>query len=114
MAAISASSAPSESVTARALATVAQGRATDDPELARAAVNSLPEDMLSLRADLLVELAELLRSSGNDQGAIDAEEQAARLYERKGNLAAIALLRADSPVVRPEAVDLWRARSTRP
>jgi DNA-binding SARP family transcriptional activator/tetratricopeptide (TPR) repeat protein len=97
MAAISASSAPSESIAARALATVAQGRATKDPELARAAVKSLPEDMVSLRADLLVELAELLRSSGNDQGATDAEEQAARLYERKGNLAAIALLGADSP-----------------
>ena len=97
MAAVSASSAPSESVAARALAAVAHGRATGDLELARTAVRSLPEDMLNLRADLLVELAEVLRSSGHDRGATDALGRAARLYERKGNLAAIALLRADPP-----------------
>src|SRR5439155_11168190 len=78
MAAISASSAPTESVAARALAAVARGRATGDPELARAAVRSLPGEMLNLRADLLVELAAVLRSSGNDEGAMDVEEQAAR------------------------------------
>ena len=95
MAAISVSSAPTESVAAQALARAARGRASGDAELARVAVNLLPDDMLNLRADLLVELAAALQASGDDRRASQALEEAFRLYQRKGNLAATALLRAD-------------------
>jgi predicted Zn-dependent protease with MMP-like domain len=92
MAAISADAAPSESVAAQALSSAARARATADAELARKAVELVPDEMLNLRADVLVELAEVLQRSGDRQGAKDAVEEAAGLYERKGNLAAIALI----------------------
>ena len=44
------------------------------------------------RADVLVECAEVLRRAGDMHGAKDAFEEAAALYERKGNLASIALI----------------------
>src|SRR5206468_3843062 len=56
MAAISASAAPAESVAAQALASAAQARATGDAKRARMAVESLPDEMLNLRRDLLVDL----------------------------------------------------------
>jgi DNA-binding SARP family transcriptional activator/tetratricopeptide (TPR) repeat protein len=92
MAAVSAESAPSESVAAQALASAARARATADVELARKAVELVPEEMLNLRADVLVELAAVLRGVGDARGARDAVERAAASYERKGNLAAIALI----------------------
>jgi len=97
MAAISVSSAPTESVAAQALSRAARARASRDDELARAAVKLVPDDMLNLRADLLVELAGGLQASGDDRGAAEALEEAFRLYVRKGNLAATELLRADPP-----------------
>ena len=97
MAALSANAAPSESPAAQALSTAARARTTGDAELARRAVELAPEEMLNLRADVVVELAAVLRGVGDDQGAKMAHDEAAALYERKGNLAAIALLRAGSP-----------------
>jgi hypothetical protein len=41
---------------------------------------------------VLVELAAILRAGGDERAAKDAVEEAMALYERKGNLAAIALL----------------------
>ena len=94
MAELSVEAAPSESVAAQALSSAARARATADAELARKAVGLVPDEMLNLRADVLVECAEVLRRAGDDNGAKDAVEEAARLYERKGNLAAIALISA--------------------
>ncbi len=48
--------------------------------------------MLNLRADLLVECAEVLRRAGDEPGAEDAVEEAAALYERKGNFAGVAVI----------------------
>jgi hypothetical protein len=59
---------------------------------ARTAVDLVPDEMLNLRSDLLVELAPALRRGGDEQGGNKAAEEAAALYERKGNLAAIALI----------------------
>ena len=45
-----------------------------------------------IRGDVLVELASVLRVRGDEEGAHEALDQAARLYERKGNVAAMALI----------------------
>jgi len=92
LAAVSAEAAPSESVAARALSSAARARATVDVELARTAVHLVPEEMPNLRGDVLVELASVLRVRGDEEGAHEALDQAARLYERKGNVAAMALI----------------------
>ncbi len=92
MAALSAEAAPSESVAAQALSSAARARAAADAGLARMAVELVPEEMPNLRADVLVELAAVLRAGGDEHGAGDAVEEAVELYERKGNLAAIALI----------------------
>jgi DNA-binding SARP family transcriptional activator/tetratricopeptide (TPR) repeat protein len=94
MATISASSAPSESVAAQALSRMARARATGDAGAARQGVGLVPDEMLNLRADLLVELAAVLQGCGEEAAATNALDEAAGLYERKGNLAAIAQLRA--------------------
>ena len=92
MAALAAEAAPSESVATQALSCAARARATADAELAREAVDWVPHQMLNLRADVLVELARGLRDVGDEKGADDADEEAAGLYDRKGNIAAIALI----------------------
>jgi tetratricopeptide (TPR) repeat protein len=94
MAELSAEAAPSESVAAQALSSAARARATEDPELARKAADLVPNEMLNMRADVLVEVAEVSRRGGDQQGAKEAAEEAAALYERKGNLAALALISA--------------------
>ncbi|MGH2704236.1 MAG: BTAD domain-containing putative transcriptional regulator [Actinomycetota bacterium] len=93
MADLSAKAAPSESVAAQALSCAARGRATMDAALARRAVGVVPDDMPNLRADVLVESAAVARRGGDEQAATAALEEAGALYERKGNLAAIALIR---------------------
>jgi tetratricopeptide (TPR) repeat protein len=94
-AALGTRTAPSESVVAQALSRTAQAygwaergdhRAAE--ALARQAVDLAPSEMLNLRADLLVELAEVLRIANHRRAARDAVDEAARLYERKGNIAA--------------------------
>jgi hypothetical protein len=71
---------------------VGQSRATADAELAQKAAELVPDEMLNMRADVLVECAEVLRRGGDQHGAEEAVQEAAALYERKGNLAAIALI----------------------
>jgi len=90
LAVLSADAAPSESPAAQALSQVASARATADPERASEAADLVPEDMPNLRADVLVELAAVLRASGDEQAARRAVEEAIANYDRKGNLAAIA------------------------
>jgi tetratricopeptide (TPR) repeat protein len=46
-------------------------------------------DALNTRADVLVDLAEVERAAGQDEGANRTIRRAVRLYERKGNLASV-------------------------
>jgi hypothetical protein len=50
--------------------------------------------MPNLRADLLVELAEILRAAGDATGATRAIGEAIDLYEQKGNVVAAARARS--------------------
>ena len=52
----------------------------------REAVGLIPDEMLHLRADVLVELAEVLLAASQRQGAEHASNEAARLYTVKGNI----------------------------
>ena len=62
-------------------------------EAARTAVElAASTDALNLHADALANLAETLTLLGQESGAVAAAEEAARLYERKGNIAALARL----------------------
>jgi hypothetical protein len=64
-------------------------------EAARTAVElAASTDALNLHADALANLAETLTLLGQDTGAVAAADEAARLYERKGNVAALARLEA--------------------
>jgi DNA-binding SARP family transcriptional activator len=88
--------APAESIAAQALARAATARATESrtrrgtADLATEAVRIVPTEMPNLRADLLVELAEILRASGDATEATHAISEAIGLYERKGNLVGAA------------------------
>ena len=53
-----------------------------------------PTDLLGTRADALVDLAEVLALAGPSRGGAGRLGEAAELYERKGNLTALALARA--------------------
>ena len=53
--------------------------------------------MPNLRADLLMELAEILRAAGDEMGAMGAISEAIDLYERKGNLLAASRARSSCP-----------------
>jgi len=92
LAVLSEQAAPSESVAAQALSRAAVARSASDAgehqeaeSLARQAVRLVPREMLNLRADVLVELAEVLRAAGQENGATEALKAAVRLYKRKGN-----------------------------
>jgi len=96
LATLSRDNAPEESIAAQALARVATARATASrtrrgaTDLATEAVRLVPSEMPNLRADLLVELAEILRASGDATGATRAIGEAIGLYKRKGNLVGAA------------------------
>ena len=65
----------------------------DGEEAARDAVAlAAGTDALNLQADALANLAETLRLLGREAEASAAADEAARLYERKGNVAALARL----------------------
>jgi hypothetical protein len=72
-----------------------QGRDTEADQLAREAV-ALAErtDMLNLRAAALLDLAATERAGGRPDDGSAATRRALALYERKGNLAAAAAVRA--------------------
>ena len=71
------------------------GRADEAEELARAAL-ALTEgtDVLSLRATIVLDLAEVLGRSGRAHEAAAARVQALELFEQKGNLAGADRARA--------------------
>jgi tetratricopeptide (TPR) repeat protein len=73
--------------TVRARILASRGDADEAPRLAREAVAIVAAtDNINLQADTLVDLAEVLRSTGDEPGAAAALEHAAALYEEKGNL----------------------------
>jgi DNA-binding SARP family transcriptional activator len=96
LAALSRDNAPAESIAAQALARAATARATasrtrsEATNLGTEAVRLVPTEMPNLRADLMLELAEILRAGGDATGATRAIGEAFGLYERKGNLVGAA------------------------
>lgn len=96
-AALSMRAAPREAAAAQALSHGAAARVAADAgdhaqaeRLAREAVSWAPDEMPNLRADVLVELAEVCRGGGREDAAAEAVSEAARLYERKGNAVSAA------------------------
>jgi hypothetical protein len=73
----------------------AQGREAEAAGLAGEAV-ALAErtDMLNLRAAALLDLGAVARAGGRPDDEVAATRRALALYERKGNLAAVAAVRA--------------------
>ena len=79
---------------ARARILAMGGRAAEAEALAREAVaRSAATDDLNMRADTLVDLAEVLRIAGDAGGAEGAEREALQLYGTKGNAVAAASVR---------------------
>jgi tetratricopeptide (TPR) repeat protein len=104
LASLSREAAPAESCAAQALWRTATARATvsrnhdrEASALAREAVRFVPTEMPNLRADLLAELADILRAVGDEEGATGAIGEAIDLYERKGNLLAASRARLSWP-----------------
>jgi hypothetical protein len=70
------------------------GQAGEAIALAREAVGLLePTDLLSHRADAMLDLAEVLRACAQDGDRRGAVQTALQLYEAKGNVAAAARAR---------------------
>jgi hypothetical protein len=93
--------APAEGAAAQALWREAKARvmaSRDDhvegERLAREAVGLAPAEMLNLRADLLVDLAEVLRGAKQPAKAGSVIVEAIELYERRGNLVSAARARS--------------------
>jgi predicted ATPase/class 3 adenylate cyclase len=79
---------------ARARILAAQGRHEEAERIARDAVGHAEEtDDLNMRGDTLRHLGRVLSEAGERDGAVFAVEQALRLYEAKGNSAAVAAAR---------------------
>jgi hypothetical protein len=96
---LAAETAPAEGVAEQALSRIAIAGAAIDAgdhreaeRRAREAVALSPTEMCNLRADVLAELAAILRACGNERAAAEAVSGAARLYELKGNVVAAARL----------------------
>ena len=93
--------APAEGAAAQALWRAAKARvmvSRDDhveaERLAREAVGLAPAEMLNLRADLLVDLAEVLLRARQPAKVESVIAEAIELYERKGNLVSAARARS--------------------
>jgi hypothetical protein len=91
---------PIDCVVVRALAMIAAARSLslDEVEaslaMAAEAVNLAPDLMPNLKADLLVEQSRVQAAAGLAQDARSSIDWAIRLYETKGNIAALRRLRA--------------------
>jgi tetratricopeptide (TPR) repeat protein len=101
LASLSRDNAPAESVAAQALWRAATARVTASrnayeqaQRLAREAIGLVPAEMPNLRADLLVDLAEIPLARGDRTRATAMIADAIELYERKGNLASAAQARS--------------------
>jgi Flp pilus assembly protein TadD len=81
--------------TARAKIRARQGDLDRAEALAREAVRvGEPTDLVTTRADALSDLAFVLALAGRRDEALVALEEAARLHERKGNVAALEQARS--------------------
>ena len=81
--------------TARAKLLARRGELAPAEALAREAVAvAEPTDLLSTHADALCDLAEVLVLAGRSDDSLAALRDASELYERKGNLSALARARA--------------------
>jgi len=92
---LSAQQAPSMAAEAQARSSAAIALAAADARdheqaerLAKEGIRWAPEEMINLRADVLVSLAEVMRIAGNEREAKRVAQEAAALFERKGNVAA--------------------------
>lgn len=101
MAELSRAQAPTQSIapqalwrSTRALSLAAQGREEDAIQLAEAAVDMVPGEMVNLGADIRVDLAMALSTLGFTEVAQGAVDEAIELYGRKGNLAAASRARS--------------------
>lgn len=90
---LSAATAPAENVAAQVLSRMATARFLATREdwdtaerSARQAAHLVPPSMLTLSADLRVDLAQILMTTKQRQAALPVMEEAIGLYERKGNL----------------------------
>jgi hypothetical protein len=84
----------------RAKTLALRGQGEDAEELAREAVAlAEPTDAIDMRADALVDLAEVLRLVGRTDDRKALLEGAVRLYEQKGN--AVSAGRARSVLANP-------------
>jgi hypothetical protein len=97
MASLSRHQAPAESVVAQARWRAAMARAVaarHDSEgaeqFARQALDLIPADMLNLAAEFRLNLAEILIETAPDDEIRPLVDQAADLYQRKGNLVGAA------------------------
>jgi tetratricopeptide (TPR) repeat protein len=93
LALLSAEAAPVDGTQAQALSRAAMaasasaaGEHQEAERLVREAVGLVPDEMLHLRADVLVELAEVLLTASQRRSAEQASSEAARLYTLKGNI----------------------------
>ena len=101
LAARSAALAPSEDVVAQALSRHADtrtlmgdGNHRAAERQAQAAIGLVPAELLNLRADLHVGLADVVSATGRSRDARTYLRRAVALYERKGNVAAAGLATA--------------------
>ncbi|TDO34216.1 AAA ATPase-like protein [Kribbella sp. VKM Ac-2527] len=91
---------PTDCVVVRVLAMMAAARSLPPGEIeaslakAAAAINLVPELMPNLKADLLVEQSRVQAAAALAEDARSSVDTAITLYERKGNVAALRLLRA--------------------
>jgi len=82
----------------RARTSAERGNRVEAERIARDGVEiAARTDELNTRAESLVHLGWVLRRTGDPDGAAGAIGEALELYERKGNIAAVTLVRSSFP-----------------
>ena len=85
-------------LTARAQLLAARGETREAARIAREAVNIVAAtDQINAHANALVDLADILRVDGDEDGSVTALDQALELYEEKGNVLGADRVRAALP-----------------
>jgi ATP/maltotriose-dependent transcriptional regulator MalT len=82
-------------LSARAELLAARGETSEAARLAREAVNIVAAtDQINAHANALVDLADILRADGDEDGSVTALDHALELYEEKGNVLGADRVRA--------------------